>query len=59
MLPKITGTNSNFSSIMDPYKRSFYNKKFSNDLNFGGIQGKRAPWVFFIFSYVANKYNYL
>jgi hypothetical protein len=43
MLPKITGTNSNFSSIMDPYKRSFYNKKFSNDLNFGGgIQGKRA-----------------
>lgn len=51
MLPKITGTNSNFSSIMDPYKRSFYNKKFSNDLNFAGIQGKKAPWIVFIFLY--------
>ena len=40
-LPKITGTN-NFSSMMDPYKKSFYNKKFSNDFNFGGVQGKRA-----------------
>jgi len=28
--------------MMDPYKRSFYNKKFSNDFNFGGIQGKKA-----------------
>lgn len=40
-LPKISG-NSNFSNIMDNYKKSFYSKKFSNDLNFAGIQGKRA-----------------
>lgn len=40
MLPKITGTN-NFSNVMDSYKKSFYNKKFSNDINFA-LQGKRA-----------------
>jgi hypothetical protein len=42
VLPKITGTNSNYSNIIDAYKRSFYNKKFSNDFNFAGIQGKKA-----------------
>lgn len=41
-LPKIGGGNSNFSNIMENYKKSFYSKKFSNDLNFVGIQGKRA-----------------
>jgi hypothetical protein len=41
MLPKITG-NSNFSNIMDNYKKTLYSKKFSNDLNFAAIQGKRA-----------------
>ena len=28
---------------MDAYKKSYYNKKFSNDLNFA-LQGKRAAW---------------
>ena len=41
IFPKIPNTNSNFSSIMDAYKKSYYNKKFSNDLNFA-LQGKRA-----------------
>ena len=29
---------------MDAYKKSYYNKKFSNDLNFA-LQGKRAAWL--------------
>ena len=29
---------------MDAYKKSYYNKKFSNDLNFA-LQGKRASWI--------------
>ena len=39
ILPKITG-NSNFSNLMENYKKSFYSKKFSNDINFH--HGKRA-----------------
>lgn len=41
VFPKIQNTNSNFSNVMDAYKKSFYNKKFSNDLNFA-LQGKKA-----------------
>ena len=41
VFPKIQNTNSNFSNAMDAYKKSFYNKKFSNDLNFA-LQGKKA-----------------
>jgi len=41
MLPKITG-NSNMSNIMETYKKTLYNKKFSNDLNMG-FQSRRAP----------------
>lgn len=41
VFPRIQNTNSNFSNIMDAYKKSYYNKKFSNDLNFA-LQGKKA-----------------
>lgn len=41
MLPKITG-NSNMSNIMETYKKTLYNKKFSNDLNMG-FQSRRNP----------------
>ena len=40
MLPKITG-NSNMSNMMETYKKTLYNKKFSNDLNHG-FQSRRA-----------------
>jgi hypothetical protein len=40
-LPKIGG-NSNFSNIMESYKKTFYTKKFSNGLNFVALQGKKA-----------------
>lgn len=41
ILPKITG-NSNFSNIVDNYyKKTFYSKKLSNDINFVAIQSKR------------------
>ena len=56
MLPKISG-NSNFSNIMDAYKKSFYNKKFSNDVHFSGIQGKKAYWSLILSS--KFKYHFL
>lgn len=40
-LPKIAA-NSNISNLMENYKKTFYSKKFSNDFNFGIIQGKKA-----------------
>lgn len=39
-MPKITGT-SNLSNIMENYKKTLYNKKFSNDLNFAPLPSKR------------------
>lgn len=41
ILPKITG-NSNFSNMMETYKKTLYSKKFSNDINFQAIQGRKA-----------------
>lgn len=29
---------------MENYKKTLYNKKFSNDINFAAIQGRRAQW---------------
>ena len=31
---------------MDTYKKTLYNKKFSNDLNMGGFQSRRGPWLY-------------
>jgi len=42
VLPKITG-NSNMSNIMEAYKKTLYNKKFSNDINLGALHSRRAP----------------
>lgn len=35
---------------MENYKKTFYTKKFSNDFNFGIIQGKKAHWFILQFS---------
>jgi tRNA A37 threonylcarbamoyltransferase TsaD len=40
IFPKIAA-NSNLSNIMDNYKKTLYGKKFSNDINFAAITGKR------------------
>ena len=43
---------------MENYKKSFYSKKFSNDLNFAGIQGKRAYWSLILSSISWNYYDH-
>lgn len=30
---------------METYKKTLYSKKFSNDINLGAIQSRRAPWL--------------
>ena len=57
MLPKINGTNTNFSSVMDSYKKSFYNKKFSNEINLGGIQGKKVAWISMLINTINSLYS--
>ena len=57
MLPKINGTNTNFSSVMDSYKKSFYNKKFSNEINLGGIQGKNVAWISMLINTINSLYS--
>ena len=39
---------------MENYKKTFYTKKFSNDFNFGIIQGKKAHWFILQFSCTTN-----
>ena len=42
LLPKISA-NTNLSSVMENYKKTFYNKKFSNDINLMQLQNKKLP----------------